>query len=207
MPKVENVFGAVVFVSLFAAGSAFAGVGGSVTPTYPAGPVRVGDTFNASLTIVNDSDGANHAERIAVSNISHTPSCGSGTATCKAPDPGVFTVSTGTGAAQSACAGVTFDVSSVNASTGEVQFTPTRPWTLGPADNSDGPATCEIQFTVTVMKAPSQQGKAPGKMLKAPGQDMAGVQTSSLAHALFMNTRTPAQKGMGAGTSATNVVN
>ena len=72
MPKVETVFGAVISISLFAAGSAFAGVGGSVTPTYPAGPVRVGDTFTASLTIVNDSDGANHAERIAVSNISHT---------------------------------------------------------------------------------------------------------------------------------------
>ena len=69
------------------------------------------------------------------------------------------------------------------------------------------PTSQDLLDAVDRVEQQAKDGKAPGKMLKAPGQDMAGVQTSSLAHALFMNTGTPAQKGMGAGTSATNVVN
>ncbi len=143
MPKVETIVGAAIAVMFLAAGPAFAGVGGSITPTYPDGPVHVGDTFTASLTITNDSDGTNVSEPISVTNISHTPSCESGVAICKTSDPGVFQLSAGTGAANSACAGVTFNVSTVNAATGEVQFTPTSAWTLGPADNSGAPSTCQ----------------------------------------------------------------
>jgi hypothetical protein len=155
--------------------------------------------------ITNDSDGTNASEPISVSNISHTPSCESGVATCKTSDPGVFQLSTGTGAANSACAGVTFNVRTVNAATGEVQFTPASSWTLGPADNSGGPSTCEIDFAVQVAKAPTQ-GKSAGKVLRVSGPDSgAGTETSSVAHATFANNGQPPQRGSGIGTSTTIV--
>jgi hypothetical protein len=194
MPRVDSIIGAVLAMSFFAAGSAVAGVGGSIAPTYPAGPVQVGSEFSASLTITNDSDGSNEADRISVASISHTPSCASGMPVCKVADPGVFEVSAGTGAGGSACAGVTFNVSTLDASTGEIQFTPASAWTLGPSNNSGGATACEIRFTVKVLKMPA-----------ADASNTPGVQTSQLARASFSNAAQPPQRGSAVGTSMTTV--
>ncbi len=197
VPRVGVIASAFLPALLLAAATASAGVGGSIVPTFPEGPVRIGDSFPATLVITNDSDSGNASESIHVSSISLTPSCGGFGATCPAQgaDPNVFQVSpTATGQPKSACAGVKFDVSVVNAATGELVFNSERRWTLGPTDHSAGPVACEIQFGVTVLKMPAKDSESG-----------AGTQTNSLARATFANGANPAQRGAAAGSSTTTV--
>src|SRR6188472_3306722 len=105
--KMATSVGAFLLSVLFAAGTALAGVGGSVVPSFPGTPVNVGDFFNAQLILTNDSDSPNTAETISATALI-TPSCGSGVATCAVPDLGVFQLpATATGNALSSCDGVT----------------------------------------------------------------------------------------------------
>src|SRR5580704_5471630 len=140
------------------ASTAFAGVGGSVVPDYPAS-VTAGQTgLAATLTITNSSTAGNASDNIAVTNISHTPSCGSSdNSTCTGSDidTGVFTVHNGVGAAGTACAGTTFTAGTPDSS-GKVIFTPSSPVVLGPASGPIAGAQCIIDFTVDVLKVPTK---------------------------------------------------
>jgi hypothetical protein len=144
---------------------AAAAVGGAVALTYPR-TVRVGDTFSASLTIVNLSlDGGNpSARQVAARAIFHTPSCGSGRGRCVDPDPGVFAITSPVG--DLACASIAFAVRPADPVTGEVEFVSRTPIVLGPADGSGPqPNECRITFTVTVLKLPTKSSTPPSPPL------------------------------------------
>jgi hypothetical protein len=132
-------------------------LGGAVVLTYPS-TVSVGESFSATLTIVNLSlgDAGNaSARRVAARDIFHTPSCGSAKARCVGPDPGVFAVTNPQGGL--ACASIPFTVRPTNPDTGEVEFVARSPIVLGPADGSGPqPNECTITFTVTVLKLPTK---------------------------------------------------
>ena len=86
----------------------------------------VGDTgVPATLHVTNNSNGAQAAGTVTLSQISLWPSCGAQQHTsCPTPDLGVVALSaTGSGVAGSACAGQTFTISAPDA-TGKVSFTP-----------------------------------------------------------------------------------
>jgi len=201
MHKFKMMVGPLMASALLVAAPAFAGVGGSVAPTYPTGPLHVGDTFPATLTITNSSNGANAGDRVSVSNIRHTPSCGEAEVACTLADPGVFDVSSGTGEAGTACAGVKFQVSPVNEASGEVQFEASSAWTLGPANKSAGPASCQIRFMVTVVKAPRHDSAASAQL--AAQRHPTRVNTISTAQATFSSANSRAQ-GIAMGTSSTS---
>src|SRR4051794_3026408 len=152
----------------------------STTPTYPTVPVLVGSHFPASIVLFNTSDGTNASHDIAVTGIFHTPSCAATPAPCTGAniDLGVFSVGNGTGSAFSACDSVVFTAGAPN-SAGEIQFTPSAPFTLGPGDLSGGPFSCFIDFTVTVLKLP-QDSTPP----------LAPITTNEFARATYQDVTT-----------------
>src|SRR5258708_33747895 len=108
MPRIAQRVSALLLTLLLAAGPAFAGVGGSVVPAFPGSPVNVGDLFNASIVVTNDSDLPNTADTISV-NVFTTPSCGNAIGPCLTPDLNVFQMpATATGAALCSGDGVGF---------------------------------------------------------------------------------------------------
>lgn len=152
----------VVLLSTFLGGRpAAAGVGVGVAPTYPA-LIQVGDTnVPVGLSITNTSTTPESGGTLTLGLIRHTPSCGSDTPVpCPAAsaDPGVFLIKGPvTGAAGTACAGTTFTIGTPDATTGEVEFTPSTPVILAPVGS--GPmAGCTINFFVDVLKLPTQDG-------------------------------------------------
>ena len=169
------------------------GVGGSVVPNFPAN-VSVGQTVPATITISNDSDTPNDTENVNATNILFTPSCGSGTFFCAAPDPGVFSVANGVGTF--GCTGTTFTASAPDVN-GQITFTPSpSPVVLGPADLSGGANSnvCRILFTVTVLKLPTVNA-GPGPAL----------QTKQIANVDFEGV-TSGLTGGAAGTDTTTVL-
>ena len=190
LPAIVSIASTLLFAS-----TAFAGVAGSVAPDYP-NPVTAGQTgLPAKLTIANSSTASNAADSVAVSNISHTPSCGSSantTCTGTDVDTGVFAVHNGTGEAGTACAGVTFTAGAPDAS-GKVVFTPSSPIVLGPSSGPVAAAQCIIDFTVDVLKVPIKDANAA-----------AGTQTDQLGFAQLQDQST-LNIGSGAGSSETTV--
>jgi hypothetical protein len=140
------------------ASSADAAVGLSTSMTLPVG-VSVGQTgLTGSVTAINTNTPPNGAESLMMSPIRLALSCGAaGTAgnPCPTPDPGVFVVSpTATGAAGTACAGITFNASAPDAN-GVVTLTPTAPVVLGPPGGAAGSDRCTVDFTFSVLKMPA----------------------------------------------------
>ncbi len=132
-----------------------------VTPSFPS-PVSVGQSgMGGNLTVQNIS--TPNQGQATLQTILLTPSCGnSGTGgTCQPAfaDPGVFAISsTGIGQAGTDCAGTTFTVGVADASTGQVQFTPTNGpvvLTATPAGMTSG-GHCTIDFTIGVNKLPTK---------------------------------------------------
>jgi hypothetical protein len=149
-----------------------AGVGVGVAPTYPAS-IAVGDTnVPVSLSIKNTSDGPQAAGTLELSDIKHTPSCGSDTTPCPPADAdkGVFALKgPATGRSGTACAGKTFTIGPADTTTGEVEFIPNGGAVVlqSPGNVND---TCTIDFFVD--------------MLRLPGKDASpldGIQTAQLA--------------------------
>lgn len=179
---IRQVQKAFVILGVAAAGAvgnatpAWAGVGVGVASTYPA-IVVVGDTnVSVSLSITNTSTTPESGGTLTLSLIRHTPSCGSDTAPCQAADvdPGVFLPkgvgggATAVGRAGTACGapnvpgGMTFTLSTPDATTGEFEFVPTSGSVIL---NSPGTAgdTCTIDFVVDVLKLPTKNaGPGPG---------------------------------------------
>ncbi len=135
---------------------AFAGVGGSATPNMPTN-ATVGETFNSSLTIVNNSNGTEAVGTVTASQIRMVPSCSVvNDPTCTGPgavaDPGTFTLNGPfTGRAGTGCAGQTFNAVLINPATGQVEFVPTAGTVvLQQPSIGDDLDTCTIDYTVTV---------------------------------------------------------
>src|SRR5438067_13594016 len=92
---------------LFAAAPAFAGIAGSVIPSYPT-PIKVGDSKTATITITNASTGTQASEKVKVTQIFFTPSCqhSDNGVSCSSPDLDVFQYSTVPGEVGSAGEGI-----------------------------------------------------------------------------------------------------
>jgi len=189
--------GMVLALLLVAATPALAGVGGSVFPNYPL-TVTTGDTgVAASITIMNVSTIPNDTESVSVQQIRHTPSCGSlplGSCPSGFEDPGVFLISAAAGRAGTACAGVTFAVSEINAATGEVAFTPSVAVSLGPSIGAPATSTCTIDFAVDVLKVPAKDANGAAT----------GIQTDGVASAVI-HGESSGLDGSGTGTSQVTV--
>ncbi len=147
-------WGALAFLG---ATSAFAGVGGSVVPSFPT-PMNVGDIKTASVTITNHATGGNSSENMNVSGIFVTPSCSSSDGfTCFTPDPGVFKFATFIGKTGTACAATVFTAGTPNPGTGEFELIPpiSKPVVLGPANGAGPkPKLCMITMNFQVLRAP-----------------------------------------------------
>lgn len=169
----------------------------AVAPTFP-NTVAVGDTHQGSLQLQNTSTSPNQSESVMVTSIRMTPSCGTQpfgpTCSAGALDPGVFQYgATAIGRSGSAAAGIFFNITVIDASTGEVQFTPNSPFSLGPSNSQF--ASAFIDFTFSVLKAPTRDA--------SPGQP--GIQTAQIGAASGQGTSTGTTGG-GSGFDLTTVV-
>lgn len=165
-------FGAVLASVSWLPTLAYAGVGVGVAPTYPSA-LEVGDTNKAvSVTITNTSDGPQAGGTLTLSNIRHTPSCGSTNTPCSPADvdKDVFLVKgPATGRTGTACDGKTFSIGSPDATTGEVEFTPSGgAVVLQPPGGAND--SCTIDFFVDMLRLPSKDASVNG-----------GLQTAQLA--------------------------
>jgi hypothetical protein len=190
--------------------AAQAGAKMSAGPDFPAS-VTVGQTgLTGTYTLTHTSDGAEAALLATVCNagecagpsegITLVPSCGAfnNIPVCITPDPGVFAIApTATIAPGSSCGlppTQIFDVTTVDATTGKVLFTPRggAHITLGPAGTPS--ASCQLRFTFDVKKEPTQDFRP----------NVAGKQTVQLGTAdLSVN----GLQGFGRGTSSGTTVN
>jgi hypothetical protein len=167
--------------------AASAGSGGAATPFVPT-PVTVGETgIAASITLENRNNGAEAALTNTVCNagedsppcsdpevgIVFVPSCSriaAGQCTVAGRDPGVIVVSSnGLGRAGSACAGLAFATSVIDAATGATLFDPSPPGSHVTLPGFG--ASCIIDFTVDVLRMPGADFRAATP----------GVQTAQLA--------------------------
>ncbi|MGE5297637.1 MAG: hypothetical protein ACM3KM_00550 [Acidobacteriaceae bacterium] len=170
---------------LFLAHPAYAGIGISVAPNFPAS-ITAGTTGQAVSMTINNGSTAD-VGNITLDGIFLTPSCGDSNSPCTTPDPGVFSVSsTATGA--DACTGINFTNAIVDAGTGRVQFTPSSTITLSLGQ------TCTINFTVDVLKVPAHDATGA-----------AGIQTFQIGTVAAHDTDVPDLPGTGTGTDLTTV--
>jgi hypothetical protein len=162
----------------FTSSPAWAGIGLSCAPTYPA-LVTIGDTVSGTLLITNGSDGDEAGGTVSLSNIRHTPACGNDDNPCPSlpvdqRDPNVFMVAgmgagiappgpNGAPATATACVGRTFTISLLDAGTGELLFTPDMTVVLNP-QNTPGDG-CIIQFSVTVLALPTHDAVPGGPIM------------------------------------------
>ncbi len=151
------VIAAGLALGLLAVTPAFAGMGGSVVPSFPT-PMNVGDIKTASVTITNHATSPNNVESVNVSGIFFTPSCASSDGfTCLTPDPGVFQFATFIGKSGTACASTVFTAGAPDPGTGEFQLIPPAgsPVVLGPSSVGGPKATCVITMNFQVLRAPN----------------------------------------------------
>ena len=136
---------------------------GVLTNFGPTTVVNVGDMdIPATFTVFNTSTSPDDTGTMTVTDMTLVPSCSTFDPGCDAPgsvaDPGVFALSpTGTGAAGTACAGRTFNITVINLATGQVRFSPADalPVVLGPPLLASDTDNCRIEFTYDVVKAPN----------------------------------------------------
>ena len=176
---------AVLCLAMFGMTPAFAGIGGSVVPSFPT-PLNVGDIKTATITITNRATTPNNTENVSISGIFFTPSCSATDGfSCQAPDPGVFQFATVVGKVGSSCASTPFSLGTPNPSTGEFELIPSRPIVLGPANGSGPlPKVCTISINFKVLRAPQDSTPADTK-----------ITTVSLARASLQGTITGTQGG------------
>jgi PKD repeat protein len=149
--------GAFLAVCVVAATPAFAGLGGSVVPSYPT-PISVGDTKTATITLTNNATASNATENMRVSGIFFTPSCAASNGfSCTVPDVGVFQFATVVGDTGSSCENTLFTIGQANPNTGEFQLIPpaNNPVLLGPSSGGGPlPSECVIVINFKVLRAP-----------------------------------------------------
>ncbi|MFN2607640.1 MAG: FG-GAP repeat domain-containing protein [Acidimicrobiales bacterium] len=145
-------------------GPASAAASLSVSSSPPV-TVTVGITVTTTVTITNTATPPESAGTITLSTIKVTPSCGAfvtGTCPAASADPGVFQLAaSATGHAGSACSGTTFTVTVVDATSGQVQLTPSSPVVLGPPGSATD--TCRIDVGAQVVRMPAKDASmSPG---------------------------------------------
>ncbi len=164
----------VTACTLLVPGVAHAGIGVSAVPSFPT-TATVGDTgLTATIQVSNRNDGVDENRPNYVCNfnsgspctgpgITLIPSCGAlgDFSACLTPDPGVFKIAnTGTGVPGSACAGMGFSITLIDAASGRLRFTPVAGQTIALAGAG---AACEIAFTFDVIGSPDvDQSQDPG---------------------------------------------
>ncbi|MEA2349314.1 MAG: hypothetical protein QOG86_255, partial [Thermoleophilaceae bacterium] len=156
--------------------SAWAGVALGVVPNVPSSLTVGQELVPASLTIINQSSGAEAALTVTLTQITLVPNCGVQLSAADCPagavDPNVLRLSgTGVGEAGTACAGTVFTTSPVDAVQDKYAFSPSMPVVFGAAGTPS--ASCVIDFTVDVVRTPRNDASAAG----------AGLQTEQLAGA------------------------
>jgi hypothetical protein len=130
----------------------------TVTPDPPSAVTLGQHGVPATLTVVNASNGVQAGMGLTLEEITFVPSCGTQAITgadcpAGAVDPGVLGLSaTAAGQSGTACDGTTFSLSVVDAAGGKYELIPSAPVVLGPVGSQN--ATCVIDFTVDVLKAP-----------------------------------------------------
>ena len=157
-------------------GVAHAGAGAGTSITFPT-TVTVGQSgYPASISLVNFNTGGESGLTNTVCNVSDaSPPCGGngirlvpsckliqvGTCPPAGADPGVFSITQGSGQVGSACAGMIFDVVPNNDVYGSVSFVPQA---SGHVSLPGVGSTCVINFTVGVLKTPTgdQDPGTPG---------------------------------------------
>jgi hypothetical protein len=144
-------------IAMFASVPAFAGMGGSMVPSFPT-PLTVGDTKTATITLINRSTAPNNDEDVNVSAIFLTPSCASSNGiTCLALDPGVFELATIIGKSGTSCASTVFTAGPADPASGAFELIApvNRPVVLGPANGSGPkPSQCVILINFRVLRVP-----------------------------------------------------
>lgn len=153
---------------------ASAGAAMSATSGYQD-TLAVGDSLDTQLTIANLNTAPDTT--LTLNTILFVPSCGtSGPIGDDCPagsaDPGSLIVTGApTGVASTACAGLTFDLSNSNASTGRVELTPSAPVVLAAPTSSSAADQCTISIRVQAQSMPTFDSR--------PGTP--GVQTDGFA--------------------------
>jgi hypothetical protein len=192
---------------LGAATSAWAGVGFSVVPDVPDS-VTVGQTVPTTLTITNNSDGANAPDTARLETITFVPSCGTNLITSDDCPPGsldrgvLIPSATGIGQAGTACAGASFTIVETDTAQGQYTFTTTPKVVLGAANSADVNAKlCRIVLTSFIARGPSIDSVPPASN---------GIQTNQIGFANGNDSCTNCgarenQFGLGIGTDQTDV--
>jgi hypothetical protein len=190
------VVAAVAATAPFLVGIRPAGASGNVSasPIFPTSST-VGQTgIPASISIGNNSTAPESGGNLTVTDITLVPSCGSlsfGDCPAANDDPGVYAVSAATGEPGTACAGMTFTVTTIVAAQGKLRFTPPSAVVLGPPGGLS--AVCRIDFTIDIVKMPVKDSDVG-----------AGMQTAHLAAASWSSAVSGAS-GTGFASSETTV--
>jgi hypothetical protein len=177
-PAIQGLVGLVVAIVSFlvAVPSAVAGVGLSITPTFPT-RVTVGQIgIPASIQVVNGSTPAASSGNLTINRLNLVPSCrntrfvGNGDCRAAAADRGVFRLSaTGTGEAATACADQIFTIKPLDVATGQVAFIPVGgPIVLTPPATPN--SVCRVDFTFNVVKAPTKASAGSTKNMVRTNQ-------------------------------------
>jgi len=146
-----SALGLALLLGLLVPATALAGAVITPVPTFPYPSVDLGKPFNASITLFNNSTGAEAGAGVTVTanNLDLFPSCPDSVITannCPTAEAGVFTLSsTGTSGAGDCPAG-TWNIA--EAAPGRWRFTP--PSTIGLLAGH----SCTVNFTATANKLP-----------------------------------------------------
>jgi len=144
---------------------AVGGVGGGGIAMWPAS-ATVGELFTVSALFTNSSTPPNNTESVTLTTIVVTPACADlGGALCFGSDvdPDIFKVLSAVGDSSTApCAGVEFDLSTPDMTTGAVTLTAPMSTniTLG-AVNGGVNLSCQVNITLRVFMVPTNPAAGP----------------------------------------------
>ncbi len=158
MLRVAVLFLTVSASLVTAASRADAAVSSSSSMTVPVASAVGNSGLAGSITVRNINTPPNQSETNTVNQLRLAPSCGSapvGANPCPTPDTGVFSVApSASGAAGTACAGVTFTASAPDAA-GIVSFSSPGAVVLAPPGGAAGSDRCTVNFTYSTLKLPT----------------------------------------------------
>jgi hypothetical protein len=199
---------ATVAVLLGGASTALAGVSVTAVPDVPTN-VTAGTTVASSMSIRNTSFNAGgesnfDTDSFQVDDITLVPSCGSQVvaADCAggARDPGVLVPgNTAAGQTGTACAGLNFTISLIDAAQGKYRFTPGASLILGPSGGSLTASRCIINYFTNVNRVPAIDSATGTPGLQTDQKGFASVEDVSVGSPNFGLTAN------GLGTTQTSV--
>jgi hypothetical protein len=167
MKRRAGLFLSVMVLGLAAAPAAQAAFQMDTQVDFATDPIAVGSSGTGTLAFSNISsiEVANSIERIVLEPSCRQPGV---TPPCMNPEPGIFSIGTGTGVSGTVCAGTTFAVGPGQPpydGTGTLQFNAQTPVPdMNPGD------TCAINFAYTALAVPT---------FDTQGED--GIQTDQLS--------------------------